>query len=238
MPLYTYSQDGSQDPIECHVDKIYNDISLYADELEKVSTIQDINKFFKNEWVREYISVQYKIINKGIEKTINTNTGEISKDLKYFLQSADNGTDISVHIDYIPENSLKHNEPKEDEFTFVINPEKLAAFPGGTDKLEAYLNEQVLIHVSKDVLPGYSLAAVKFTVTNEGNIQNIQIIESSNDEKTDVLLLEAVNNMPVWIPAEYTDGSKVQQECMLTVGNMKSCTINLLNIKRYNFDMQ
>lgn len=238
MPLSAHSQDGSQDPVECHVNKIYADISLNAEELEQVSTIQDINKFFKNEWVREYILVQYKIINKGVEKTINTNTGEISKDLKYFLQSADNGTGISVHIDYIPENSLKHNEPKKDGFTFVINPEKLAAFPGGTDKLESYLNDQVLTHVSKDVLPGYTLAAVKFTVTEKGNIQNIQIVESSKDEKTDAILLDAVNNMPNWIPAEYADGSKVKQDCMLTVGNMKSCTINLLNIKRYNFDMQ
>ncbi|MFT4667667.1 MAG: hypothetical protein ACI9XB_004640 [Gammaproteobacteria bacterium] len=54
---------------------------------------------------------------------------------------------------------------------------------------------------------------------------------SSIDENVNELLLETIQNMPCWKPAEYANGLKVKQEFVLTVGNMESCVVNLLNIR-------
>jgi len=37
--------------------------------------------------------------------------------------------------------------------------------------------------------------------------------------------------MANWQPAEYANGLKVRQEFVLTIGDHRSCTINLLNIR-------
>ena len=232
------SQDGSLDPVESHVDKVFPAISMDKEELANINTIHDINDFFKSEWVRSFNEVVYTVYQNGSKKQLKKPDGNMDAEVFEFISSTDNGFGVRVDIQYIPENSLKDNGPKRDNFSFVINPEKEAAFPGGKTALRKYLDEQVLAHVSKDILPGYSLAAAKFTVSAQGEIQNIKIVESSKDQATDDLILNAIKNMPKWIPAEYADKTKVAQDNMLTVGNMRSCTINTLSIKRKNFELE
>ena len=81
-----------------------------------------------------------------------------------------------------------------------------------------------------------NLAAVKFTINEEGQIVDAHVFQSayqpSKDEKIDELLLETICNMPSWEPAEYDNGIKVKQEFVLTVGDMESCVVNLLNIRK------
>ena len=38
--------------------------------------------------------------------------------------------------------------------------------------------------------------------------------------------------MPSWKPAAYANGMKVKQDFVLTVGDMTSCVVNLLNIRQ------
>jgi len=38
--------------------------------------------------------------------------------------------------------------------------------------------------------------------------------------------------MPKWTPASYSDGTAIEQDYVLMVGNMKSCIVNLLNIRK------
>ena len=79
----------------------------------------------------------------------------------------------------------------------------------------------------------YDLAAVKFTVNEDGKIANAHVVESSKDEKVDRLLLATIQNMTDWKPAKYSNGLQVKQDFILTVGNMESCVVNLLGIRRY-----
>jgi TonB family protein len=77
----------------------------------------------------------------------------------------------------------------------------------------------------------YNFVAIKFTIDEAGQIINAHIFQPSKDEDVDNLLLETICNMPNWKPAEYSNGKKVKQEFVLTVGNMENCMINLLNIR-------
>ena len=76
------------------------------------------------------------------------------------------------------------------------------------------------------------MAAVKFTVNQTGDIVEAGMFQSTKSAEMDQILLEAIRKMPTWKPATYSDGTTVQQEFALTLGNMENCMVNLLNIRR------
>jgi len=59
-----------------------------------------------------------------------------------------------------------------------------------------------------------------------------QLSKTSGDQKTDKLLLKAINKMPKWKPAENSDGIKVKQEFEFSVGNCGGCYIPLPMLTR------
>ncbi|MCP3932023.1 MAG: energy transducer TonB, partial [Bacteroidetes bacterium] len=121
---------------------------------------------------------------------------------------------------------------KEINFTFFVEPENQAKFPGGQQQLKQYLKENLIDKISEAPFRKYQLAVVKFTIDEEGHIEEPRVFQTSEDEKTDELLLETICNMPSWKPAEYANRLKVKQEFVLTVGDMESCVVNLLNIRQ------
>ena len=147
------------------------------------------------------------------------------------MNTADLGTDISVNVVYMPDNTLTHNDPKEIRFTFTVEPENEAKYPGGEQQLKQYLKDNLMNKISGANLKKYQLTVAIFTIDEKGNVNDPQIFWTSEDEKIDKLLLESICNMPSWKPAEYSNGVKVKQEFALTVGDMKSCVVNLLNIR-------
>ncbi|MFT4537447.1 MAG: outer membrane biosynthesis protein TonB, partial [Saprospiraceae bacterium] len=77
----------------------------------------------------------------------------------------------------------------------------------------------------------YQLAAVTFIIDEKGQVQDPNMFLSTEDENIDKLLLETIRNMKNWQPAVYEDGTIIKQELVLTVGDMNSCAINMLNIE-------
>jgi TonB family protein len=61
---------------------------------------------------------------------------------------------------------------------------------------------------------------VEFTVNEDCEIANAQISKTSGDQETDELLLNVINQMPKWKPAENAKGRKVKQEFEFSVGNV------------------
>ena len=145
---------------------------------------------------------------------------------------ADLGAEITVTMQYIPENTVKQNDIKEINFTFTVDPETEAKYYGGQQQLQQYLKDNLSDRISGASFKKHQLAAVKFTIDEEGYINDPHVFWTSDDEKTDELLLETICNMPRWKPAEYSNGIKVKQEFALTVGDMESCVVNLLNIRK------
>ena len=92
------------------------------------------------------------------------------------------------------------------------------------------MKENAIDKIPNGVFEGYDLAIVKFSVDEEGRVVDAHIFWPFKEEKIDALLLETICNMPSWKPAEFANGTTVQQEFVLTVGNHESCAINLLNI--------
>lgn len=238
LPL-GFSQENLTNELEYEVNRIYPYISITKKNLNKAHTINDfkneinnLNLEYKASWVREYISVEILTSCKGRIKKAVSKTDILSQEQKDIMNMADVGTDISVTIQYIPENTLTHNEIKKINFTLTVNPEKEAKYPGGAQQLKQYLKEKAIDKIRDTSFEGYDLAAVKFSINEEGQITDPHVFWSSKDKKIDELLLETICNMPNWKPAEYANGTKAKQEFVFTVGNMENCNINLLNIHK------
>ncbi|MCB0707656.1 MAG: energy transducer TonB [Saprospiraceae bacterium] len=226
------SQNNLTDALPFEVHQVYPYISITKAQLNEARSLMDLNADYKSSWIKEYISVEVFANQNGIARKAVSENDILSQEQKTIMQRADVGTRVSVKVKYLPENTLRNNDIKELTFAFTVLPESQAQYSGGQKELIQYLKENAINKIPAGSFTGYDLAAVKFTVSEEGEIMNAFVFESSKDEEIDKLLLETIRAMPCWNPAEYSNGVKVSQEFVLTVGNMENCMVNLLNIRR------
>lgn len=230
LPNFGITQNDFAIEVEYEINKIYPPLYIGKAELKEVQTLLDLNRHYKASWIREYIEVEVVTVQDGkLRKAVGGNE-RFTQQQKDLMLSADVHEDIVVNVQYIPENTLKHNDAKDLSFAVSISPEKVAAFPGGEVELLRYLKEQAIDKIPDGTFKGYALTAVQFTVDEEGRIIDAQTYWPTEDEAVDKLLLETICNMPNWKPAEYANGLKVKQDLALTVGNMESCVVNMINI--------
>jgi len=233
---FGFSQDDSTFDISYKVNRVYPSLSITKEKLNEARTLSDINEYYKPSWVKEYFSVEVSASHEGKMQTVVNQNDVLSKAQKNLMDTVDEGTDISVKVKYMPQNNLKYNEPKEINFTFAVEPDKEAKYSGGTQQLQRYLNENIGDKISDEVFDMYHLTAVEFAVDKDGQIVDAQVFESPyqtfKHEKVEEVILEAICNMPNWTPAQYANGMKVKQEFVLTLGDHRSCVVNLLNVRR------
>jgi len=236
LPNLGAAQGNSPAQLKFEVSRIKPYVFITKEALNEANRLTDLNPRYKPSWIKEFISVEILTTYQGeMLKSVSKND-ILSQEQKDRMNRADAGTNISVKVKYIPENTLTQNDPKELDFTFTVDPENKAEYPGGQQQLIKYLQEKAIDKIPATSFTNYDLLTVKFTISAEGAIINAHIFgseyQTSKDEKIDKLVLETIQNMPSWKPAQYADGTKVKQEFALTVGNMESCVINLLNIQR------
>ena len=232
IPHSGFSQTTPAKELYFDIYRNYPPISITKEQLKEAQTLIDLDENFKSSWVREYISVEVTASYKGITKKALGKNDTLTQAQKDLMAAADLGKGISVVVLYMPENNLKHNEMKDMLFTFTVEPEKEATYPGGLQAMNAYLKKNAINKIPPGCFVNYDLSTVKFTVNEKGHVTDSHVFWPSKDEKIDALLLEAICNMPNWKPAEYADGTNVKQEFVLTVGNMENCVVNLLNIRQ------
>ncbi len=226
------AQDSPQREISYDITTVYKPLSISMETFEGAKSIADINKFYKESWVKEYVSMDISTIHNGVEVKASGKNHILTPRQKEIINNADLGSDVSVVVKYYPDNNLSYNEVKEYPFSFMINPQQEATFPGGETSLKQFLKENVVDHLGDDVFGGWTFGAVKFIVNEEGGLENVHVFQSTEDDKTDAFLKETLCNMTDWIPASYTDGTKTKQEKVLMIGNMDNCNVNLLNVQR------
>lgn len=212
------------------VQKIYPAISISRAKLSEATKMSDLYRQFKASWISEYKSVEIIAEVEGKEMVAAGADDKLTKDQLHLIAIADINTPIRAEIYYIPDNNLKHNDVQDYNFTFTIDPEVDATYKEGREELMSYIEENVISKFSPDDMESNALAAVQFTVSEAGQVENIRLSDSSRCDNIDEILLSAMNKMSNWNPAQYHDGTKTSQEMVLTVGNMKSCVINTYNV--------
>jgi len=238
LPYFSTAQDNVVFELGYEINRVSPPVSISKEKLVEAQSLIDLDEYYKSSWVKEYIAVEILASHNGeIKKALSPND-ILSQEQKDLMQTADLGTMITVNVQYLPDNNLKHNDIQKMDFTFMVDPETDAAYPYGNQQLKQYLKEQIIDKIPADSFTQYNLSAVNFTIDEEGQITNAQIYNTDlydpeKDKKIDKILLETVCNMPKWKPAAYADGTNIKQHFVLTAGDHTSCIINLLNIRKY-----
>lgn len=232
FPHLGASEDRLINEFDYEVNQVYPYVSITTEKLNQAETLLDLNKRYQTSWVEKYISVEVLTTYKGKLRKVISKNDKLTTEQKNSMKTADTGTDISVKVQYMPKNTLTENEPKEINFTFSVNPDNQAKYAKGEKELNQYLKEQAIDKIPKSIFKEYQLTAVKFTIDEKGKVTNAHIFESSKDEAIDKLLVETIQNMSSWKPASYANGVKVKQDFVFTIGDHRSCVINLLSIGR------
>ncbi len=221
----------AQNDLKFEVNKVLPVISIKENKLDQICTLTDLHKKYPTSWVRKYISVEISVLKNGITTKARGNSDDLNLEQKELIRLADRNSDISVSIKYLPENTLKNNTVQELDFKVSIIPEKDAFYSDGAEKLNKFLQKNIISNIKAGSFTGYDLTALKFTITEQGRISDIQVSMPSKDAKIDEMLIAAISKMPSWKPAVFSNGLKVKQDFVLTIGNMDNCMLSLLNIR-------
>jgi protein TonB len=90
-------------------------------------------------------------------------------------------------------------EEKEDKIWEVV--EQQATFPGGTEALMKYLNDNIKYPVVAQENGIKGRVTLKFVVNKQGKISNVTVLKGV-DPSLDKEAMRVVNSMPTWIPGK------------------------------------
>jgi hypothetical protein len=221
----------AQNDLTFEINRVLPFNSIQENKLDKINTLTDLDKRYPKSWVRAYISVEISAYKNGIQTMTSGISDVLNQEQKELIRLADRNGDIAVSVMYLPENSLKNNTAKQYDFKVTVVPNENAIYSEGEEQLLQYLQKNGIVNIEAGSFTGYDLTAIKFTITEQGHIANIQVALPSKDKKIDEMLVAAISKMPNWKPAAFSNGLKVKQNFVLTIGNMESCMVNLLNIR-------
>ncbi len=196
-------------------------VAIKKQQLGGAKKISDLIPHYPSKWILDYVAVTLTTNHNGTSRIAN-GTGEIlSAEQAQLLQLADLGTEVVINIAYKTKNSVTEKlEVRNIHYSVIVVPETEAKFPAGQQQLTQYLKNNAITKIDETRWKEMTTAVVTFTVNAVGKIANAQVTTTSGDEKIDQLLLETINQMPTWKPAEATNGSKVAQEFVFSVGKM------------------
>lgn len=189
------------------------------DMLVEAKTLVDINPGYPTAWVTDYVSTELSVTCNGkVIKATGINA-TLSDGQQNILAQADLGTDIEVDVNYNVKNSITGKINLDHmHFAMSLIPETQAEYLGGTQPLTQYLKANGIDKISENNTKSFKGTIIKFTIDEDGGITNARISTTSDDPDIDRLLLETIANMPKWRPAEISDGTKVKQDFVFSVG--------------------
>lgn len=88
-------------------------------------------------------------------------------------------------------------EGKETEY---FDYEKNASYLKGKNALKKYFIDKIKIDYSRSKIKNWDVM-VKFYINKNGKVSKPELINKSHDIRTDVMIVEAILNMPKWKPA-------------------------------------
>jgi len=229
MTLFAQMKDSSD--FSYQINRVQKYVSISPAQLADADLLSHLNHFYRQDWVKEYKAVRTIAMVNGKKQEIKSTDDHLTQAQKSLIQSADRDSDIEVIVTYLPENNFSKNTVTEMDFSFRIDPDVEATYTGGKNQLDNYISSKILKDVTLEDVPQYQVAAVKFVIDEEGRVVDASIAQATKNKESDQLILKTVCEMPNWQSAAYADGTKTNQEFVLTIGDHFSCTMNLLDIK-------
>jgi hypothetical protein len=189
-----------------------NEHPVTKQKLNSACVLNDIFDHYPDNWINLYESVEISTeINGKIEKASGSNK-VLSKEQKRILHSAEIANNIKVLVNYKVKNyQTGHFEDKQLNYIMTVIPEKEAEYKGGYNKLIRYFREKSTSEIAAIKTGQLETAYIQFTVTEKGEISDIDLKKTSGSSQIDKLMVELIREMLEWNPAENSNGEKVSQ---------------------------
>jgi len=174
--------------------------------------------------IMNYVSVKITATCHGKAVTTQSNSEVLTREQKIILNAADPGTDLRIKIrfNYKFQANFTPDPAKinEGEYIVTVVPATEAEFSGGFKQLTNYITQNIINKVpGSNASKKIRQVVVKFTVNEQGQAVDAKISGTSDDPKTDKLIVEAIAKMPAWQPAKNEKGVKVRQEFSIPLGS-------------------
>ena len=189
------------------------------EKLNEAKLMSNIFPFYFSLWIIEFDSIEVLATYDGKTKKAVGISDVLNADQKNILNEIELGASLVINAKYKHKNAVTGNiESSTMHYSATIVPELEAEYVGGFKQMTDYLMETTINKIPSTSLKQVEQGVVKFTVNEEGTIANAQMSKSFGDSALDKLLLEAINRMPKWKPAEDAKGVKVKQVFEFIVG--------------------
>ncbi len=199
---------------------------IIQEQLVDVQTLKDINPGYPSSWIDEedYISAEIITIKSGKEEKAEGLNDQLTAQQKDLIRMASIGSDIKVEVKYNVKDFLKNIvEVKTLNFGLTVVPSLQAEYKGGREALRQYLKENTVDLYPTSDNPSVAQTVIRFVIDKSGRAIHPQITETSKDEVIDALIIKAINNMPMWHPAQDAEGQPIEQEFEYVVGQVIGC---------------
>ena len=189
-----------------------NERPVTKQKLNSAIALNDIFDHYPDNWIDLYESVEISAeINGKIEKASGSNK-VLNKEQKRILHSAEIADNINILVNYKVKNyQTGHFDDKHINYIMTVIPEKEAEYKGGYDELIHYFGEKSTSEIAAINTGQLETAYIQFTVTENGEISDIDLKKTSGYSQIDKLMFELIRDMPKWNPAENSKGEKVSQ---------------------------
>jgi TonB family protein len=190
------------------------------EELDNAEFMSDIIPNYPANWIMSYVSTEILVTGDGNAMMAAGASDALSTEQKNILKTTALGTDIVLKINYRFKNPVTNNiDFSTMNYSATVVPETEAEYVSGYRQMAQYLKENAIDKISEEASAKFQPATVEFTVDEKGEISDAQISRTSGDQETDELLLNVINQMPKWKPAEDSKGNKVKQDFEFSVGS-------------------
>jgi TonB family protein len=218
----TFSQDYNPTSNSNNLSYDLNPVYLHAikkDKLINIKTIGDIIPQYPSNWIHSYVSVEFSITCVGkLIKVVGTND-KLNNDLQKMLPMVDLGSEIIINVNYKTKNPVTNIlEDSKMNYVATLIPDVEAEFFGGKDELIKLIKQDIAYRMPESTLKKLKPTLIKFTINENGDVTNAVISRTSSDLKIDKLLLEVINKIPKWKPAQNVNGAKVSQDFKFGLG--------------------
>lgn len=170
-------------------------------------------------WIADYVSTEILATCNGKAMKAAGVNNTLSTEQKNMLNTVDIGTEIVVNVKYKYKNPVTDNiEDYQAHITMMVVPETEAEYIGGYQQLINYLKSSVVAKLPESSRKQFQGGIVTFTINEAGEATNTKISRTSGDAKADKVLIDIINQMPKWKPAENSKWIKVKQDFELSIG--------------------
>lgn len=149
---------------------------------------------------------------EGMKMTAKGNGESLSDQQKRLIGMLKLGDEFDVKLKFKHNDKSISNKVVEAQVVVSVLPHHPADFNGGIDAFRIYLEKNILSVVRQDDAFGdLDNAKVTFQVNAAGKVSDVKLVVEAANEKTNQLIIQALNKMPNWLPARNVEGQPENQ---------------------------